>query len=120
MAKKIIHPDQIVVCDCHSNEHHIQLHYWKNNDNCFSREVYISPFLNTHRNFFKRVRVAIGYIFGYKCAYGQWDGMVVTKENYHAFKDMIDFLDEKIDIVDTFAIRDEEIRKYNERNKTEK
>ena len=115
--KKIIHPDQIVVCDCHSSEHHLQLHYFIDNDNPFPREVYIQPFLNTYYNFWKRVKAGIKYIFGYKCMYGQWDSMCITRENYQAFKDMIDFLDEKLDIIDTFAIRDEEIKKYNDSKK---
>lgn len=119
MSIKTIHPDQIIVCDCHSPEHHIQLHYWKNDDTVISREVYLSIYLNSHNSFWKRIKIAIKYIFGYRSIYGDWDSISVTKENYHAFKDMIDFLDDKIDIVDTFAIRDEEMKKYKEKNKTE-
>ena len=83
-----------IICDCGSYEH--QLFVYTDGD--FSdnhREVIISPHLITYNNVFKRIWVAIKYIFCYKSKYGAWDEIVITKRNYQPLKDAINFLDNK-------------------------
>lgn len=82
----------VLICDCGSAEHQIIIH----KDKGFSegyREVILCPHLITHRNIFKRILIAIKYIFGYKCKYGAWDSLIVSKQNYLPLKEVVEFLD---------------------------
>lgn len=42
--------------------------------------MYMEVQLHTCKNIFKRLWVALKYIFGYKCAYGTWDSFIFGKE----------------------------------------
>lgn len=44
-------------------------------------ELYTSVFLNHYRSFFKRLWVAIKYLFGYKCRDGHWDCTMLKLED---------------------------------------
>jgi hypothetical protein len=59
-------------CCCHSPEHTLRA-TWDGEDN----DVYFSLFLSTQRAWWKRVIVAVGYIFGYRCKYGDWDEFIL-------------------------------------------
>ena len=59
-------------CLCHSDEHVIIFRYFDDNNDDL-KEFYLSVYLNQYRSLFKRIWVAVKYIFGYKCKYGHWD-----------------------------------------------
>jgi hypothetical protein len=40
-------------------------------------ELYTSVFLNQYQNVFKRVWIALKYVFGYRCKYGHWDCFIM-------------------------------------------
>ncbi|MGA1842993.1 MAG: hypothetical protein ACMUIS_00335 [bacterium] len=63
-------------CKCGSDEHTLRFTLDKND-----KEIYTSVFLNQYRNVFKRIFVAIKYIFGYKCKYGHWDCWLMRDED---------------------------------------
>lgn len=63
-------------CECGSPEHTLVFRY-NEEDN----ELYTMVFLNQYRNIFKRIWVAIKYIFGYKSKYGDWDCFVLRPED---------------------------------------
>lgn len=80
----------ILICDCHSPEHQILI--YKDDE---YREVTLCPHIITYRNIFKRILVAIKYVFGYKTKYGAWDSIIISKNNYLPLKEIVDFIEEK-------------------------
>ncbi len=44
-------------------------------------DLYTSVFLCQYRSFFKRVWVAVKYVFGYKCKHGHWDCTMLRPED---------------------------------------
>jgi hypothetical protein len=67
---------EFLVCQCFSPEHTLQFMYDEDDKTLYS-EIHLSQY----RSFFKRVLVAIKYIFGYKCQYGHWDTFHMQPED---------------------------------------
>jgi hypothetical protein len=68
----------IVRCDCHSTEHElsiIPLYDW---DDIGTMFYSINVHLATYDNFFKRIWLAIRYVFGYKSKYGHFEEILIT------------------------------------------
>jgi len=63
-------------CACGSSEH--TLRFVLDSDN---NTIYTLVFLNQYRGFWKRLLVAIKYLFGYKCKYGHWDEWILKPED---------------------------------------
>jgi hypothetical protein len=77
--------DKIYVeCSCGSPEHLLQF----DRDEDF---VYIYILLN-NENFFKRIWLGLKYIFGYKCRYGNFDEILLSKESV---KSLAEYLGEE-------------------------
>jgi hypothetical protein len=72
-------------CQCYSDEH--TLKFVIDDEEC---ELYASVFLHQYRNIFKRIWVAIKYVFGYKCKYGHWDCFMMQDEDIDRFKQLGD------------------------------
>ncbi len=85
---------EVLICACNSSEHQLVIHFLDYNGEIPNyKEVVISPHLVTYRNIFKRIRVAIKYIFGYKSKYGHWDSIIINDQNYSILKEAINFLE---------------------------
>lgn len=69
---RLDHSD-LLVCKCGDISH--QCHIGYNNDD---GEVYLSVHLVREPNFFKRVAVALRYIFGARSIYGDFDEIVLS------------------------------------------
>jgi len=65
----------IFICKCGSLEHQYSFYYSKDDG------VWFEPHLNTSLSFFKRIKLAIYYIFGYKTKYGSWDGFFINEKD---------------------------------------
>lgn len=59
---------QVFICECGSYCH--QTIFWYDKED---KQLHFTTHLITYRNFFKRLWVAIKYLFGYKSNYGEWD-----------------------------------------------
>jgi len=70
-----------VECDCGSDEHTLRFTIDADED-----IIYTSVFLNQWRPWWKRVWIAIKYIFGYKCKYGHWDVTSMSYEQVEQLK----------------------------------
>lgn len=85
----------VIICDCHSSEHQLIFSqsrpYYKNEDN----EIYMHTHLVTYNNWYKRLKYAIKYVFGYKSRYGAWDEVLISKQYAPKLREMADFLEEK-------------------------
>lgn len=63
-------------CQCYSVEHTLRFIY----DPMYN-EICTEVFLGQHRNIFKRIWIAIKYVFGYKCRYGHFDNFMMKSED---------------------------------------
>lgn len=83
-------------CSCHSDEHVITFRYFEDDiEGHKTKELYLSVFLNQYRNIFKRIWVAIKYIFGYKSKYGHWDCWSLSDEDCNRLKTLIEKFDKE-------------------------
>jgi hypothetical protein len=72
-------------CACHSDEHTLKFSYDPD-----SVEIYSSVFLHQYRNIFKRLWVALKYVFGYRCKYGHWDCFIMRPEDASRLRSLLD------------------------------
>jgi len=72
----------ILICACHSFEHQIIFSVLEED----TPEMSVNTHLITHKNVFKRIWVAIRYVFGYKSRYGEWDEFIFKLENIEDLK----------------------------------
>lgn len=64
-------------CDCSSQEHTIGIDF-----DTVEKEVALHVQLFQYHSFFKRVVLAVRYIFGYQCKYGHWDTTLMNEEKF--------------------------------------
>lgn len=75
-------PEHVALeCDCFSTEH--VLHFRFNHD---EKEIYTEVMLRQYRGFFKRLWVAIKYLFGYKCRYGHFDCFSMSRQSAYVLR----------------------------------
>jgi hypothetical protein len=72
-------------CACYSDEHTLRFSYDPDEN-----EMFTSVFLNQYRNIFKRLWIALKYVFGYKCKYGHWDCFLMRPEDAERLKRLLD------------------------------
>lgn len=60
-------------CICDSSEHVLRV---VKDDN----DIYIEVQLHKHHNIFKRMWLAVKYIFGYESEYGHWDCWIIKNK----------------------------------------
>lgn len=77
---------QVLICECHSDEHQILIHYDDED-----REVYLHVHL-IKRNFWYRLWYGIKYVFGYKSRYGAWDSFIFRKQDGYKLHNASQFL----------------------------
>lgn len=82
----------LVDCVCKSPDH-IYLIKFDNDADITERECYIEPHLSTG-NFWERLVQGIKYIFGFKCRYGDFDEIVIDKNTYKPFKQIVKFFED--------------------------
>lgn len=84
---------EVLKCVCHSADHCYIINFdeWDN-----EKTVYIEPHLSTG-GFWHRLKYAFKYLFGWKCRYGCFDEIIISKDNYHPLKKIVQYLEsEKI------------------------
>ena len=76
-------------CDCGSSEHTLRFCYFvpfKDEP----AEIHTEIFLNQYRSVWQRIRIAIKYVFGYKCRYGHWDVWTLKRNDCERLKGLLD------------------------------
>jgi len=86
--RSMIRDEEFFLCKCYSSEHQFTFHY-----NEEENEIYVSIHLILHKNIFKRIWVAIKYIFGYTSKFGDWDEFIL---NYNDRDRLIGIIDKMI------------------------
>jgi hypothetical protein len=82
MLEEIKESAEIFVCDCNSREHQIVFQY-DFDDNYVYCHIHLSQY-----SFWKRVKVAIKYILGYKCKYGNWEEFIWNVDDAPKLEEM--------------------------------
>lgn len=77
-------------CTCLSPEHTLRFWY-DSEENELSTEIY----LDQYHNIFKRILIAIKYIFGYKSKYGDWDCWILKNEDCERLRKLLDQVRDK-------------------------
>jgi hypothetical protein len=80
---------EIEVCNCSSLEHHLIFHFdpeLGSNDLMF-----VNMNLNHYLPWYKRILRAVGYVFGRKSRYGDYDEVVLTREQVERIRDRFNF-----------------------------
>ena len=80
----------LLLCECFSPEHQVVIYKDESDGN---KQISLCFHLVTYKNIFKRIWVAIKYIFGYKSKYGEWDSVIITKRNYLPLKESVEFIE---------------------------
>ena len=85
---------EIIICKCESPEHQIIFSYFLDND--IDREVYMTIHLRPESNIFKRIWIALKYIFGYRSKYGDFDSMIISQRDAYKFVKIFRYLNPNI------------------------
>lgn len=78
---------ELFLCECNSPEHQFIVSYWDEDEG----EVYIAIHLNK-KPFWKRLKYAIKYIFGYQCKYGAFDEIILNLDDAERLQKVVDYL----------------------------
>lgn len=79
--------NELFVCQCNSVEHQMIVSYIPDD-----KEVYVSVHLVPEWKLWKRIKMAIKYIFGYRCCYGHFDEFIFKKEDADKLQSVVDYL----------------------------
>lgn len=79
---------ELLICNCYNAEHQLIFRTVKDDPD---RWVYVDFHL-CPLPFFKRLWHGIKYIFGYRCKYGDFDEVVLTKEHVESLEKVVEFL----------------------------
>lgn len=76
-----------IVCSCHSPEHIVE--FVVNDEPDDPDLFWVQVQLRQWRPWWKRVWVALRYVFGYQCRYGHWDSASVSREEATKLRDYL-------------------------------
>ena len=79
--------NELFICQCHNIEHQLIFSYFP--DDC---ELFVSIHLIPEYNIWKRIWMAIKYIFGYKSIYGHFDEFIFKKSDADKLQKVVNFL----------------------------
>ena len=82
-------------CDCGHAEHTIR--FIVNKDESYP-ELYTEMMMNSYHGFFRRILIAVKYIFGINCKYGHFDTWLLNRNDANRLREV---LDEYIDFCDS-------------------
>lgn len=79
--------NELFICQCSNTEHQLIFSYFPDD-----KEVYVAVHLTPEYNIWKRIWMAIKYIFGYKCRYGHFDEFIFKKSDAGRLQKVVNFL----------------------------
>ena len=80
---------ETLICQCSSMQHQFSFMWWEDKD--LEGEVYMSVHLSP-LSFWKRFKNGIKYIFGHRSIYGDFDDVILRKEDVHKIERVVEFL----------------------------
>jgi hypothetical protein len=64
-------------CRCSSDEHTLKFTLDEHSGDIEELEIWTSVYLHQHHPWWRRIWVALKYVFGYHCKYGHWDCFIM-------------------------------------------
>lgn len=86
---------EIFVCDCSDASHNIIFQLWEWGDEHPELSVHVN--LGDYPSFWRRVWLAVRYIFGYKSKYGQYDVMTIRVEDLPRMMSLLENFKNKVE-----------------------
>lgn len=80
---------ETLICQCSSIEHQISFVWFDDEDG--KGDVYMETHLKP-LSFWQRVKNGILYIFGHRSIYGDFDDVILRKEDVHKLERVVEFL----------------------------
>lgn len=80
---------ETLICYCNSEEHQFSFVWFE--DEQGKGEVFMEIHL-TPNTFWERLKNAIKYILGYRSVYGDFDEVILKKEDVHKLEKVVEFL----------------------------
>lgn len=80
---------ELFICQCNNTEHQLIFSYFPDDED---KDVYVSVHLTPEYNIWKRIKMAIKYIFGYKCCYGHFDEFIFNKKDADKLQSVVNYL----------------------------
>ena len=80
---------EILICQCNSVEHQVSFTWVEDKE--LDGDVYMEIHLSK-LSFWDRLKHGIKYIFGYRCKYGDFDEVILKKEDVHKLERIVEFL----------------------------
>ena len=80
---------ETLICQCHSIEHQVSFTWIQDKE--LEGEVYMEIHL-AKLSFWDRLKHGIQYIFGYRCMYGDFDEVILKKNDVHKLEKVVEFL----------------------------
>ena len=77
---------EFFICQCNSPEHQLIFNYFKD-DKFGDVTIHLVP-----DTFWRRIKNAIKYIFGYRSKYGDFDEFIFKKEDANKLQSVVDYL----------------------------
>lgn len=84
--------EDVIVCDCGDAEHQFLIRSMEEEHPGYPKEVYLTIHL-VKRSFWYRVKYGLKYIFGYKCRYGAWDEIIISRNHVPKLDKIIKYLE---------------------------
>lgn len=76
-----------LVCSCDSDEHQLNFRFFLEDE---APTLYCTMHLSNSGNIFKRIWIAIKYIFGHKSKYGEFHEVILNPEKVKELKEVIE------------------------------
>ena len=80
---------ETLICQCNSEEHQFSFVWFE--DEHGKGEVFMEIHLTPH-TLWGRLKNAIKYIFGHRSVYGDFDEVILKKEDVHKLEKIVEFL----------------------------
>lgn len=80
---------ETLICQCNSIEHQISFSWIEDKE--LEGEVYMEIHL-AKLSFWDRIKHGIKYIFGYRCRYGDFDEVILKKEDVWKLEKVVEYL----------------------------
>ena len=80
--------NDLFICQCNNTEHQLTFSYFPKEKG----DVYVSIHLTPEYNIWRRIWMAIKYVFGYKCRYGYFDEFIFKKSDADKLQAVVNYL----------------------------
>ena len=79
---------QLLICECSSSEHQMIMRYFEDDKDPF---VYVDIYLSK-KSLWKRIKHAVRYIFGYQCAFGAFEEVVLGADHIKTLEKVVEHM----------------------------